>query len=79
MKTTLNLDDRILRAAKVRAAQTGETLTRLIENALRDHLVSSPAERIDFRLQLLVKRGQPVPGVTVDDRDALYERMESPD
>ncbi len=79
MKTTLNLDDRILRAAKVRAAQTGETLTRLIENALRDHLASDATGRGDFRLQLLVKHGQLVPGVTVDDRDALYERMEGRD
>lgn len=79
MKTTLNLDDQVLRAAKVRAAQTGETLTRLIENALRDHLASAPSGRGDFRLQLLVKHGQLVPGVTVDDRDALYERMEGRD
>ena len=40
MKTTRNLDDRILRAAKARLAETGETLTQLIENALWDHLVS---------------------------------------
>ena len=38
MKTTLNLDDRVLRAAKVRSAETGETLTRFVENALRSHL-----------------------------------------
>lgn len=79
MKTTLNLDDGILRSAKVRAAQTGETLARLIENALRDHLACSPAMHSDFRLQLLVKCGQPVPGVMVDDRDALYEKMERRD
>lgn len=79
MKTTLNLDDRILRAAKVRAAQTGETLTRLIENALRNHLASATTGRGDFRLQPLVKHGQLVPGVTVDDRDALYEKMEGRD
>lgn len=79
MKTTLNLDDRILRAAKVRAAETGDTLTRLIENALRSHLASASAASGDFRLQPLVKSGQPVPGVTFDDRDALYEKMESRD
>lgn len=79
MKTTLNLDDRILRAAKVRAAETGDTLTHLIESALRSHLASASAAGGDFRLQLLVKSGQPVPGVTFDDRDALYERMESRD
>lgn len=79
MKTTLNLDDLILRAAKVRAAETGDTLTRLIESALRSHLAAAPAVSGDFRLQPLVKSGHPVPGVTFDDRDALYETMENRD
>lgn len=79
MKTTLNLDDNILRAAKVRAAETSETLTRFIENALRNHLASISSQRTDFRLNLLVKRGRPVPGVTLDDRDSLYEKMENRD
>ena len=57
MKTTLNLDDELLRAANVRAVETGETLALFIENVLRDHLASSAAMRGDFRLQLLVKRG----------------------
>ena len=79
MKTTLNLDDNILRAAKVRSAETGETLTHFIESALRNHLACISSQRTDFRLNLLIKRGQPVPGVTLDDRDSLYEKMENRD
>ena len=79
MKTTLNLDDNILRAAKVRAAETGETLTRFIENALRNHLESISSQRADFRLNLLVKRGRPVRDVALDNRDSLYEEMENRD
>ena len=79
MKITLNLDDNILQAANVRSAETGLTLTRFIENALRNHLASIPSQRTGFRLNLLVKRGQPVPGVTLDDRDSLYEKMEHRD
>ena len=79
MKTTLNLDDRILRAAKSRSAETGETLTRFVENALRGHLESTSAVKADFRFHALVKRGQPIPGVTIDDRDTLYEKMENRD
>ena len=79
MKTTLDLDDNILRAARVRAAETGETLTCFIENALRNHLAPISSQRTDFRLNLLVKRGRPVPGVTLDDRDSLYEKMENRD
>ena len=75
----LNLDDRILRAAKTRSAETGETLTRFVENALRGHLESTSDVKADFRFHALVKRRQPIPGVTIDDRDTLYEKMENRD
>lgn len=80
MKTTLNFDDRLIRTAKMRAAEEGETLTRLIERALRDYLqagAGNPGHA--FRVDLLTKRGRPVAGVNLDDRDALYERMDAPD
>ena len=80
MKTTLNFDDRLLRAAKIRAAEEGETLTRLIERALRDYLQADPGDSVrHFRAELLTKRGRPVTGVNLDDRDALYERMDASD
>ena len=79
MKTTLNFDDRLIRAAKARAARDGETLTRLIERALRDYLQDSPTLARPFRANLLTKRGRPVAGVNLDDRDILYERMDARD
>ena len=80
MKTTLNFDDRLIRTAKMRAAQEGETLTRLIERALRDCLQAGTGNRGPvFRVDLLTKRGRPVAGVNLDDRDALYERMDAAD
>ena len=75
MKTTLNLDDDLIRAAKARAAAEGDTFTRLVERALR-HYLAEPAPRDRrFGVDLLVKGGQPVAGVNLDNRDALYERM----
>lgn len=79
MKTTLNFDDRLIRAAKARAAREGETLTRLIERALRDYLQAPPVLARPFRANLLTKRGRPVAGVNLDDRDMLYERMDARD
>ena len=79
MKTTLNFDDRLIRAAKARAAQEGETLTRLIERALRDYLQASRAPGHSYRAKLLTKQGRPVAGVNLDDRDMLYERMDGRD
>ena len=79
MKTTLNFDDRLIRAAKARAAQDGETLTRLVERALRDYLQSPRGPHCSFRAELLTKRGRTVVGINLDDRDMLYERMDAPD
>jgi hypothetical protein len=76
MRTTLDVDDRLLRQAKKRAAETGETLTALIERALRAYLRPKTAPGKSFRLDLLIKKGRPMPGVNWDDRDSLYERME---
>jgi hypothetical protein len=38
MKTTLDLNDALMRSAKAFAAQQGSSLTRLIEDSLRIHL-----------------------------------------
>lgn len=39
MKTTLDLDDALLRSAKVFAAMERSSLTRVIEDSLRSHLL----------------------------------------
>jgi hypothetical protein len=76
MRTTLDLDDALVRQAKRRAADEDTTLTAVIERALRAYLTPPRAARKRFRLRLLTKRGRLVPGVNLADRDALYERME---
>ena len=79
MRTTLDLDDRLMRAAKARAANDGETLTRLLERALREYLAEPTRQSQPFRITLLTKAGRPVAGVNLDDRDMLYERMDGRD
>jgi Arc/MetJ family transcription regulator len=76
MRTTLDLDDGLMRQAKRRAADEGTTLTAVIESALRHYLAPLQRPGKPFRLRLLTKKGRPVPGVNLADRDALYERME---
>ena len=41
MQTTLRIDDEIYRAAKAQAATQGETITRFIEQALRERIARS--------------------------------------
>ncbi len=76
MRTTLDIDDAVMRIAKKKAAEEGETLTRLIEKALRLYLNPPSRGKKQFKLRLLTKRGRQMPGVNLDDRDSLYERME---
>lgn len=52
MKTTLNLDDQVLRQAKGRATREGITLTRFVEDALRARLDAARGRRAPFRLEL---------------------------
>ncbi len=74
MKTTLNLDQELLRRAKERAAERGTTLTAVIEDALRAGL-SAPRQRQDFRLRFPTVAGRHAPAVDPGDRDALHDRM----
>lgn len=77
MRTTLNLEDQLMLDVKRKAAERGTTLTRFIEEALREHL-RRDEERTSasFRLRLVTVEGGPRPEVDLDDRDALYEAME---
>lgn len=76
MRTTLDLDDGLLRRARRKAAEQGRTLTGLIEEALRVLLGRPARPRRRFRLRLTTRRGTRLPDVDIADRDALYERLD---
>lgn len=77
MRTTLNIDDRLGRAARLRAAEEGTTLTALIERALRREL--SGADAGESRIPLPVVTGDGLaPGVDLADNRALLELMDPP-
>lgn len=76
MRTTLDLDDDLMRTVKRRAAETGRTLTALIESALRELLRREAEAPGPYTLEWPVVEGRALPGVDVTDRDALLERME---
>lgn len=76
MKTTVELDDALLRLAKQRAAEAGIPLRALIEDALRARLVPSPGRPTKFKLALPIVAGTAPPAVDIADRDALYDLME---
>jgi hypothetical protein len=77
MRTTIRLDDDLLREAKVRAAERGITLTKLIDESLRERLSArpQPKELGPFRLRSY-GRGGTRPGVNLDDNRAVRDLMD---
>ena len=64
MKTTLNLNDEVLRRCKESAARDGITLTRFVEDALRAKLAPKPAA--PFHLKLIERLVKGDTALTVD-------------
>ena len=77
MRTTVRLDDDLLREAKVRAAEQGITLTQLIDESLRERLStrSQPKKSGPFRLRSYGKGGTR-PGVDLTDNRAVRDLMD---
>lgn len=80
MRTTIRLDDQLLTEAKSLAAETGRTLTGVIEDALRE---ASARRRAGVRRQKVTLKtfngGGLRPGVDLDDSAALLDLMSRPD
>lgn len=78
MRTTVRLDDGLLRQAKAEAARRGETLTALIERGLRLVLGERRAARgrDPVRLPVCQAGGGTLPGVDLDDSAAVLDRLE---
>ncbi len=75
MRTTLNIDDNLLRKARERARATNRTLTRIIEESLRQALTGTPpgpSPAHTFTLKTV--RGTLLPGV---DRYQVRPSMRS--
>lgn len=76
MRTTVRLDDHLLRSAKAHAARTGRTLTAVIEEGLRLALEAEqpPADGEPYRVATF---SSPVrPGVDLDGNASILEVME---
>jgi hypothetical protein len=78
MRTTVRLDAHLLAEAKKHAAESGKTLTSVLEQALRESLArrNVQARRKPVRLKT-VKGGGVRAGVDLDDSASLLELMGS--
>lgn len=75
MRTTLDISDELFRQLKRKAADEGATIRQVVESALRVYL-GKPAKRKGYQLNWKTERGRLLPGVRLDDRDALFDLMD---
>jgi len=79
MRTTLNLNDDLLRDAKRLAAERGTTLTALMEDALRIHVrrVEKPESHKRHKLPTFGVPGEGfMPGVDISNNAAVRDLMD---
>ena len=77
MRTTIHLDDTLYRDVKTAAVESGQTITTLIQDALRQRLARRKRSTGRKRLRLPTWKGKGLrPGVDLNDSASLQERME---
>lgn len=78
MRTTIEINNELLRLAKKQAADTGRPLRAVVETALRSYLQERPRQT-RYKLHWRTERGKLMPGVRLDDRDVMFDLMEGRD
>jgi ribbon-helix-helix CopG family protein len=78
MRTTVRLDEALMRQVKAEAARRGQTVTELIEKGLQLVLASGGGRTRRKRVVVPVSRatGGTHPGVDTDDSSALLDRLD---
>jgi hypothetical protein len=77
MRTTLNIDDKLLEAAKKRAGLRGVTLGSYVEDAIRNQLSAPPAPVPSPAIPVF-KRGNGMrPGLDPASNRSLYEALDA--
>jgi plasmid stability protein len=74
-RTTLALDDDLLRRVKQRAAAEGRSMQSVVNDLLRQALVAR-GRAPGYRLELQGWHGREQPGVDLFDRDRLFDLMD---
>lgn len=70
MRTTVSIEESLLRSARERAARTGGTLSDVVNDSLRVLLADRPASRQSVTLPTFGGSGLR-PGVDLEDKEAL--------
>ena len=79
MRTTIRLDDALLKEAKRRALERDMSLTRLIEEALRIELHRPAKPREPITLPISGQAGGAAPGLDLNDNSAVLDWLDEHD
>lgn len=80
MRTTIRLDDELLKEAKQTALSSGRTLNDVIQDFVREGLLRRKANRTRKKVELPTFSGNGLlPGVDLNDSGSLWELMDAPD
>ncbi len=74
-RTTLSIDEPLLRKLKATAAKRGITLAALVNQLLRQAITTQASSR-GYELKLKGWEGKLQPGVDLCDRDKLFDLMD---
>ena len=74
MRTTIDIDDDVFLRIKERALKGSRTLREEVNGLLR--LALARRRRTAYRFEWKTYEGSLMPGVDLDDRDSLFDRME---
>lgn len=77
MRTTVSIDDEVLRVAKRRAADEDRTLGELVTEALRERLARRPATPRKRYAVVTAGEGGPRPGVDITSNAAVRDLMDA--
>lgn len=75
VRTTIEINDQLFRAAKRQAAERGTSLREVVDAALRQHLGKTKGAS-GYALRWATESGKLLPGVDLTDRDALFDLMD---
>ncbi|MFQ5902552.1 MAG: hypothetical protein ACE5JO_02580 [Candidatus Binatia bacterium] len=74
-RTTLMIEDNLLRALKKKAAEEGRTLQAVANDLLRRALAMPKRQGKSFKLSFQGWEAKEQPGVDILDRDKLFDLM----
>ncbi len=74
MKTTLNIDDKVMKKLREESAKRNTTISELVESALR--ILLEPKNDTKSKIKTLPKYTLGKASVDISNRDMLYNLME---